>query len=1665
MWARGNERYWREERTVARNNSVLITGGLLAAFAFGLLAGRSIPGIDRSGDRISDQVLIAPQERGDRNVGPRRAFQTPRDEDAPRPVAEPPLEGFQFERIVYETDRDVLLACLQFTENLSQDPDVNFGDYLRFTPEFSPGYFAAGQRLCLQGFDFNTEYTLELRAGLPSAGEARLERGERVVIAFGDKPAYVGFAGDGVILPRLEADGLGIETVNVEKVEISVVRVSDRSLARKQIVKGQALGERDYYYVYDTENGEDVGAPVFKGELEIDGEQNEITTSVFALGAALTDLKPGAYYIRARDISPGADDRRIAQAWRWILFTDIALTTYSSGEGIDIFARSIQTARPLVGVELSLLATNNDILATATTNAEGRARFDGPTINGAPPLNPKMILAYGPQQDFTALDLQRAPLDLSDRNVGGRSAPSKVDAFIYADRGVYRPGETVHWSGILRDSAGLAIEDRPLTVTIRRPNGTEAKVQRIATLSVGGFNIDYDIPNSAARGTWRIDVEADGIGRVGGGFVSVEDFVPQRLAVTLDVDDETPIRAGTERRISVESRFLYGAPAGGLDVEAEARLRIDPNPFPAFDGYRYGPVDGRFNERFVRLPKTTTDGDGRAAIPLAIDSLPEKLGVPLRADLVVGVVEPGGRAVRESKRVPVRPDDGYVGLKLEDGASGVGQDEPVNLEAIAIDWNGTPQQAELEWRLVEEDYWFDWYRENGEWRWRRSYKDVLVAEGRAETGDDNIARITQNLDAGSYRLTARNPATDAKSDIRFYVGWRSYAAGADTPDQASLTVPEAAVTPGSRARLFLNPPYEGEAIITVATDKVHLVQRVKVDRGGREIIIDTDPSWGSGFYVLANIVTPRDAVTRPTPRRALAVAHVPFDMGERTLEVSFDVPELMRPRQETEIPVSISGVPRGDKVMLTLAAVDEGILRLTKFNSPDPADYFYGKKELGIEMRDDYGRILHANLGAPSRFGGDQLGGEGLTVVPTKSVVMFSGLVEVDNDGNARVPVTLPDFNGELRLMAVAWSADRLGAKAQPMTVRERVPTLLSLPRFLSPGDQATATLSIDNLEGPVGEYTVNLTGTGPINLNAEETIALENGQRETRVFALQAEETGIGEVQLTVNTPAGGSRTFTYPIQVRTPFFPVTNISTAALSPGESFVATGALLEPFVPGSGEVNVSFSRLRGVEPGPLLDGLYRYPYGCTEQLTSSAMPLLFVDTLGGELGRGPEHAIRPRVQEAINKLLSRQGRDGAFGLWREGDGYATAWIGAYVTDFLFRAKNEGYGVPDEALERAYGALQKVAQRNRWTPVRYQLRAHEGANSNDTTQQLRDRAAAYGLYVLARAGRADLSDLRYFHDTLLANMPSPLAHAHVAAALGFMGDNARARNGFKSAQEKLGFENTGNYYQSSLRDVAGVLALAAESGRDNVVEGVSEDFMNRMREPNRLHTQEKAFILLASQALLRRAGPLTISVNGEEINGIPAPSFTPSYASLIGEGVAYTNQSDGQIFRTVTVSGAPASTPPAAQNGFTLSKRIASQTGGAVDLSSIRQNDRLVIVLSGAAESDRLHPAIIADLLPPGFEIETILRPEDGGGQNRSGPYRWIGEISRTKVAEARDDRFVAALDVRKQRFTLAYVVRAVTPGQYLVPGGVVEDMYRPGVVGRTNAFRVTVGEAE
>ena len=1635
--------------------------GLAAAAMFATLAACGGGG-ESSGDQPPEVDITQPEgEVVERSRRDQAAIL--RRERARQAAAEKAEADFSFFRYRIDVSEDTPKACLVFSSAL--DPDVDYAPFVEFRGTEPPALVVEGRELCVGGLAFGQTRTAVLKSGLPADDGRALEAEEEVSIDFEDRPPYVGFKGSGVILPRLEADGLPIETVNVDQVKVTVSRINDRALFRKRISQGDTVAQGRYSYSYGEENPSDASTEIWDGVMDVERIQNSPVVTVFPLGDVIGELEPGAYYVNVADARElNSRDGPAASANRWIMMTDLALTAYRGEHGLDVTLRSLDTGRALPSAKVQLIARNNEILAEGQTDTDGRIGFDRPIMSGSGNNAPKLVMAYGGDGDLGVLDLTRAAVDLSSEDVGGRRTPGDVDAYLYTERGIYRPGETVHISGLLRTNSAYAAGDRSGSLIIYRPNGLEAAKIRFEDPAGSAVIHDYELSRSAARGNWRAVVEIDGGGIVGAVNWSVEDFVPQRIRVGLETEEDVPMRAREIRDVDVDAQFLYGAPGAGLTVKSQARIEVDPSPFDAFDGFTFGEFDSTFRERIIDLQDVTADGAGKAVVPIDVGNSGSSADRPLRVNAVVSVLEPGGRAVSESVRIPYRPSDLYVGIKPTfEGRPKQGEAATFEIAAVAADGQGTSER--LKWSVIEIDYHYDWYRSGDRWRWRKSRTVRTLNQGVVRTPSGGTTEIkVEGLGWGEHRLSVE--ADDGtKASRSFYAGWGGRVGddGVEAPDRVQVNAPADAPRAGRNAEIEIIPPYDGEAQIVVATDRILSVQTRTVTADGARVSLPVTDAWGEGAYVMVNVYSPRDPILAAKPRRAVGVAYVETDVSRRTFDVSIEAPEVVRPRTEQLITVNIENGPR-EPVYMTVAAVDEGILQLTKFQSPDAEKYFFGKKALGVALYDDYGRLLDPNMGAPAevRTGGDQLGGEGLSVVPTKTVALFEGLVDVGRGGKGQVRFDLPDFNGELRIMAVAWSESGLGSASKPMTVRDPVPAELIMPRFLAPGDKSFITASIDNVELDSGTFNAVITGEGPVSVAAGNiSRTLEKGERADSAIRVESTEEGISRLRLSVDGPNNYTVDHQYQIQTRSPYLPLTRVEKTLMEPEETYSVSVELLEGLVPGSSSVTVSYSTLP-VDPSALYASLSRYPYGCTEQTVSVAMPLLYSEQLiamGAEGDR--QDGARTRVQQAVNTILNRQSSDGAFGLWREGDRYASPWLGAYTTDFLVRAKQQGYLVPDEALKRAYSALQNITTGDEWRIYGYDTDVWESRWHADTTEKLMQRSGPFAMYVLAKAGEADIARLRYMHDRELSSMRSPLARAHLGAALAQMGDKSRAVSAFNAAEEALGYENDGDYYQTPTRDVAAILALAAESEMKEHVSRLSEKLGEDARDPDRLTTQEKAFMLLAANGLTDGNDAISLRVEGLGRGNDNERSYVLSEAQAI-EGVEFTLRGSSPVFRTVLVRGAPSDAPPPVSNKLSARKSIHTLEGGSVDLGNLIQGEQYVVVLRVTPEENRTNPVIIADLLPAGFEIETVLKPRDAQRSRReNGAFAWVGSISSGRVAEARDDQFVAAVDLRDEPRTLAYVVRAVTPGEYAIPGVQAEDMYRPEVNARTRAGRITI----
>ncbi|HEX9558861.1 MAG TPA: alpha-2-macroglobulin family protein, partial [Reyranella sp.] len=518
----------------------------------------------------------------------------------------------------------------------------------------------------------------------------------------------------------------------------------------------------------------------------------------------------------------------------------------------------------------------------------------------------------------------------------------------------------------------------------------------------------------------------------------------------------------------------------------------------------------KFEPPFITLTAPDTNEAGKSHLEWGGDQVKDT-ALPLRAQLQARVFEPGGgRATRADKTLPMRTRNVYLGIRPTFEGRYAREGAVTEFDIVAVDATGKQlARPAVEYRIERIDYNYQWYQVDGKWRWQSTQSERLLTTDTLALKADQPTRLSRQLSWGQYKLTIVDSEHKALSSLSFYVGW--YGGGnetEETPDTLRVASDKQNYAPGESARLRIEPPFAGEALIAIATDRIVATYPVQVPAGGTTFEIPIKSEWGAGAYALVTAWRPLSTPADRTPTRAIGAAWLGIDPALRTLGVQIGAPEKVTPRQRIEVPIKVANL-QNEEAFVTLAAVDEGILQLTRFRLPNPADYYFGKRKLGIAMRDDYGRLLEANVDDLGRIrtGGDSGDIGGLDVVPTRTVALFSGPVKLDDKGEAKIAFDIPDFVGQLRLMAVAYAKTRVGSTEQRLFVRDAVTAEVVLPRFLAPNDRGRVALSLHNVDGQAGDYRVILEATGAVALEraVSETRKLAANQRELLTWDLKA--------------------------------------------------------------------------------------------------------------------------------------------------------------------------------------------------------------------------------------------------------------------------------------------------------------------------------------------------------------------------------------------------------------------------------------------------------------------------------------------------------------------------------------------------------------------------------
>jgi len=1506
---------------------------------------------------------------------------------------------------------------------------------------------------------------LTIDAGLAAVNQKTLAAEYSSRLETADLQATVGFASRGSLLPTRLAEGLPVIALNVDKVDVEFFRIKPESLpaflsAWEGSSSLQSYESRDLLPLADL---------VYGGRFDLNPARNTRETLLLPIAGLKPLQQPGVYLAVMR----ASGTYSYSQPATLFTLSDIGLSVHRYANRLDVFTQALEGGKTLSGIDLELYDDKGKVVGQGKTDGSGHAELPLPA-------KAQVLLAHQGEQT-SMLRLNSSALDLAEFDITGPQA-HPLQFFIFGPRDLYRPGETVLLNGLLRDKDGNSVKPQPITVEVRRPDEQVSRKFVWDADASGLYQYQLQLADEAPTGKWQLVFDL-GDGKPQLYEFQVEDFLPERMALELKGSDK-PLAPADAATFNVTGRYLYGAPASGNRLTGQLYVRPLRDAVPALPGYQFGSITEEELSQDLDIEESALDANGE--LELDVDSQWAKARSPLKLILQASLQESGGRPITRRLEQPVWPAEQLPGVRALFSGDQTDGDGPAEFEVLVADAEGHKLAADnVKVRLIRErrDYYWN-YSDNDGWSYHYNEKFLNLNEETVSLNKDSTAKVSFPVEWGPYRVEVEDPGTGLVSSLRFWAGYRwqdNAEGGAVRPDQVKLALDKPAYGDGDTAKVTVTPPSAGKGYLLVeSSDGPLWWQEIDVPAEGKTYDIPLDKKWARhDLYVSALVIRPGERKANVTPKRAVGVLHLPLDRSQRKLALSIIAPEKMRPRQPLKLKLNAKNadgsVPKDVHVLV--AAVDVGILNITEYPTPDPFASLFRRKEYGADQLDVYGQLIEAGRGrlASLAFGGDAALAKGGKRPETSVtiVALQSAPVTLNEQGEGEVSVDIPDFNGELRVMAQAWTDDRYGMAEAKTVVAAPIIAELSAPRFLAGGDQTSVALDVSNLSGKEQTLNVQVSADGQLSLpnGAQgQSLKLAQGQRTTLQIPVRAQGgLGQGKINVTVNgldLPGETLPPFTreWTIGVR-PAYPAMLKHYRAVLKDQAWSLPEGALEAFEPAGREALLSVSSRPPLNLGEQIRALKAYPYGCLEQTASGLYPSLYADAatlkrLGLE---GEPDAVRKRkVELGIERLLGMQRYNGSFGLWGA-DGEEEYWLTAYVTDFLLRARDQGYAVPPDALKKASERLLRYLQERNQIQVNY----------SQDAEHTRFAVQAYAALVLSRSQQAPLGALRSLFDRR-TDSRSGLPLVQLSIALDKMGDKPRAEQALLAG---LAWTRKPDQwladYGSPLRDQALILSLLEENNlaadkREERLFALSDE----VAASRYLSTQESNSLFLAGRDLLGKPEGKWAAQLSSAGQVLEVSNSQPGI-KLDGIGLAsplsIRNEGATTLYQQLTISGYPVQAPAAGGENLSISREYLGVNGEALNLNNLKSG-QLVLVHIQVKAKERVPDALIVDLLPAGLELENQNLAQSAASLEDASQtvkqWRESMENAGIKHQEYRGDRYVAALDLDGYEGKhLLYLARAVTPGTYRVPPPQVESMYRPNwqAVGEAPAQLVVKGK--
>ncbi len=1506
------------------------------------------------------------------------------------------------------------------------------------------------QKLLVKGdFVAGTNYTVKILKGLKSDLGGTLKNNFEAKFFSGTISPNFRFASEtGTYMLLSGNKNLLIKTINLSELQVSVSEVFQNNLV--QFLNGGRYYDWDYFSENENNTSQrkyryyvgDYGKLIESKKINVDNIFNIESETYF-------DLTP--YLNRDRKGFVVVEISNPEEMWRstskLVSVSDIGLIVKKNPTGVMVFAVGLDSNEPVKDALITLYSSNNQVMGTGKTDSKGAVLMED-VFQKNPGFTLKVITAEK-DGDFNFIPLDDYRVETSRFDVGGKfDSEVSYDAYLYGDRTLYRPGEKMIISGIIRNLGEPLPEDIPVKVKIINPLGrVNAEVMQKLNKQ-GSFELIHQTRDADITGEYRIELYTANNIFLQSYKISLEDFVPERIKVTIDPSKKKS-KPGDNISFSLSAATFFGPAAAGRNYELEINYQSVPYASEKFPDFNFSHLGIEEQLEVPSIFTGVTDDSGKALIPFTIPEL--KSGGIVRLRSRGTVFDETGRPVYNGSQVLVYPREYFIGLKYT-GRYYISPGSQQQLLVTSVNKDDKPVsgfKAKIE--IIRRE-WHSVLRRH-QWsevvRYVSEAKEIVERTEVITIGDSPYAYNFTVDKSGDYIIRVSKLGEEGFNQVSFYsYSWITAditSFGVDPEARVEIVTDKTVYAPGEKAKLLFQTPFSGKMLVTIERNGVYNYQYVDVKNNSASLELPIEKNYLPNVYVSAVLF--RQIKDDDLP---LLVGHgfanITVENKSNRIDVSITSPAKVRPKTKQTITVNAG---KEKDIFVTLAAVDEGILQIKNYISPAPFDFFYAKKALMTEtfnfFRDLLPDIMKGKVKAAS-VGGDaalydqfekRLSPFG--VQRFKPVALWSGIIQTDSRGDAKVTLDIPEFSGELRLMAVAYKGDRFGSAVSRLTVADPVVITPALPRFIGTRDSLVMPVAAFNTTGKEVQIEFLIETKGGLKTKEKKASLKIPANKERFAYFNISASNEIGNAEVKIVTTVLGEKVESVTGIVVRPLNPFVTESIAGI------VQAGKTINHTIPNV-YYPYNLKSYLTISPFPVsnfagqLKMLLGYPHGCLEQTVSKAFPQIYLRDLALALDPSILSYGSPVqfVNEAIAKASALQLPDGNFNYWAQGN-YVNTWTTVYTIHFLVEAQKAGFAVREEVLQKGFRALTTIARSR-------EARNYYFSEGNEIrVKKLADKSALYAIYVLALSNKPDksLMDFYKIERSLLSTDMKYL----LAAAYALAGDRQSFNDLVPKQFTLMNFQRTMDDFDSPVRAYGLIISLMTDIDRNNpqlfqYINILSE----RLKNEQWLSTQDAAFafIGLGKAARLSQETELegTVTIGEEEFkyNG-DSQKFN---IKNIGEKISINLKGKGKAYYAIVTEGIRKDDKTEMKdNNLQVRRTLYDRFGNELSLNQIKQNDLVIVKITLRSSIDNIQNIAITDLLPSGFEIENPRLTEQA-------QYSFIQSATTPQFFDIRDDRINIYTNIEKNQLQqeFYYLVRAVSQGKFNYPPVAAEAMYNP-----------------